>query len=223
MVETSRVFARTVANIDSGWLEDIGKDLCKYTYLNPHWEKNRGEVVASEQVPLFGLIIVPERKVSYGKVNADEAFDLFIQSALINGDVKKPFDFMKHNQELIAGIKDIENRFRRRDILISEPELFHFYKERLPAIYDIRTLSKYLKQKRSDRFLRMKREDLIRYDPDEEAMAHFPDRLELAEHPFNCAYAFEPGKDDDGVTVKIPSALASSVPSDAIDWLVPGL
>ena len=69
MVETSRVFARTVANIDSGWLEDIGRDLCKYTYLNPHWEKNRGEVVASEQVSLFGLIIVPERKVSYGKVD----------------------------------------------------------------------------------------------------------------------------------------------------------
>ena len=85
VVETSRVFARTVANIDDGWLEDIGRDLCKYTYLNPHWEKNRGEVVASEQVSLFGLIIVPERKVSYGKINAEEASDIFIRSALIEG------------------------------------------------------------------------------------------------------------------------------------------
>jgi ATP-dependent helicase HrpA len=223
VVETSRVFARTVANIDNGWLEDIGRDLCKYTYLNPHWEKNRGEVVASEQVSLFGLIIVPDRKVSYGKVNAEEASDIFIQSALINGDVKKAFAFMKHNQKLIDGIRDIENRFRRRDILIGEPELFSFYKERLPGIYDIRKLSNYVKQKGTDRFLRMARDDLILYDPEEAAIAQFPDRLELAGHPFNCAYAFEPGKNNDGVTVKIPATIASSVPAKAIDWLVPGL
>jgi len=223
VVETSRVFARTVANIDSDWLEDLGRDLCKYTYLNPHWEKKRGEVVALEQVSLFGLIIVPERKVSYGRVDPAEASDIFIQSALINGDVKKPFAFMQHNQKLIDGIKDIENRFRRRDILISEPELFSFYQERLPGVYDIRTLQKFLKKKKNDRFLRMKREDLLLYDPDEASISQFPDRLELAGHPFNCAYAFEPGENNDGVTVKIPAALASSVTPEAMDWMVPGL
>jgi ATP-dependent helicase HrpA len=223
VVETSRVFARTVAGIDSSWLEDIGRDLCKYTYLNPHWEKNRGEVVASEQVSLFGLIVVADRKVSYGKVDPEGASDIFIQGALINADVKKPFAFMTYNQKLIDGIKDIENRFRRRDLLISEPELFSFYKERLPAIYDIRTLARYLKEKGNDRSLRMDRNRLIRYDPDEAAMAQFPDQVELIGHPFNCAYAFEPGQNNDGVTVKIPAALASSVPPDAIDWLVPGL
>jgi len=223
VVETSRVFARTVAGIDSGWLEDVGRDLCKYTYLNPHWEKNRGEVVAFEQVSLFGLIIVADRKVSYGKVDPDGASDIFIQSALINAEVKKPLAFMKHNQALIDGIKDVENRFRRRDILIGEPELFSFYKERLPAVYDIRTLSKYLKKKGNDRFLRMDRDRLIRYDPDQAAMAQFPDRVEFAGQPFNCAYAFEPGQNNDGVTVKIPATLASAVPSEAMDWLVPGL
>ncbi len=223
VVETSRVFARTVANIDSGWLEDIGRDLCKYTYLNPHWEKNRGEVVASAQVSLFGLIIVAERKVSYGKVNPEGASDIFIQNALINAEVKKPFAFMTHNQTLIDGIRDVENRFRRRDILISEPELFSFYKERLPAIYDIRTLSKYLKKTGNDRFLRMDRDQLILNDPDEAALAQFPDRIEFAGHRFNCVYAFEPGQNNDGVTVKIPAPLASAVPSEAIDWLVPGL
>ena len=223
VVETSRVFARTVANIDSSWLEDIGRDLCKYTYLNPHWERNRGEVVASEQVSLFGLIIVPERKVSYGRVNAEEASDIFIQSALIDGDVKKPLAFMKHNQNLIDGIRDVENRFRRRDILVGDSELFAFYRERLPAIYDIRKLSKYLKRKGNDRFLRMNRDDLLLYDPDEDAIARFPDRLELAGQPFNCAYVFEPGRKDDGITVKIPAAIASSVPPGAVDWLVPGI
>ena len=223
VVETSRVFARTVANIDSDWLEDLGRDLCKYTYLNPHWEKNRGEVVALEQVSLFGLIIVPERKVSFGRVDPAEASDIFIQSALINGDVKKPLAFMRHNRKLIDGIKDMENRFRRRDILISEPELFIFYRERLPGVYDILTLQKFLKKKKNDRFLRMNREDLLLYDPDEASISQFPDRLELAGHPFNCAYAFEPGKSNDGVTVKIPAVLASSVPPEAMDWMVPGL
>jgi ATP-dependent helicase HrpA len=223
VVETSRVFARTVANIDPDWLEDIGRDLCKYTYLNPHWEKNRGEVVALEQVTLFGLVIVPERKVSYGRVNAEEASDIFIQSALLDGDVKKPFAFMKHNQRLIDEIRDVENRFRRRDILIGEPELFGFYRDRLPAVYDIRKLAKFLKQKGNDRFLRMKREDLVLYDPDDDAIAQFPDRLKLAGHPFNCSYAFEPGEKNDGVTVRIPATIASSVPSEAVEWLVPGL
>ena len=223
VVETSRVFARTVAHIDSSWLEDIGRDLCKYTYLNPHWERNRGEVVALEQVTLFGLIIVPERKVSYGRINPEDASDIFIQSALISGDVRKPFAFMKHNQKLIDGIRDIENRFRRRDILVAEQELFSFYRERLPAICDIRKLSRYLKQKGNDRFLRMNRDDLILYDPDESAKAQFPDRLELAGQPFNCAYVFEPGQKDDGITVRIPAAIAPTVPPEAVDWLVPGI
>jgi ATP-dependent helicase HrpA len=223
VVETSRVFARTVANIDSAWLEDLGKDLCKYTYLNPHWEKNRGEVVASEQVSLFGLIIVSERKVSYGTVHPDDASDIFIQNALIDGDVKKPFAFMKHNLQLIEDIRDLQNRLRRRDLLIGEPELFDFYKQRLPAVYDIRTLSKFLKRKGNDRFLRMRREDLILYDPDEAEIAQFPDRLEIAGHPFNCTYTFEPGAEDDGVTVKIPAPLAPAVSPEAVDWLVPGL
>ena len=223
VVETSRVFARTVANIHSDWLEDLGKELCTYSYLNPHWERNRGEVVASEQVALFGLIIVSERKVSYGKVNPAEATDLFIQSALINQDVKRPFGFMKHNQRLIDGIVDIENRFRRKDILVSEQELFQFYKQRLSEISDIRSLTRYLKQKGDDRFLRMNREDLIRYDPDKAELAQFPDRINLGGHSLECSYDFNPGKEDDGVTVRIPSTLASSVPSDAIDWLIPGL
>jgi ATP-dependent helicase HrpA len=223
VVETSRVFARTVANIDDSWLENIGRDLCNYTYLNPHWEKKRGEVVALEQVSLFGLIIVADRKVSYGKVDPAGAAEIFIQSALINSDVKKPFAFMTHNQKLIDGIRDVENRFRRRDILISEPELFSFYQQKLPDIYDMQTLSKFLKKKGNDRFLRLDRDQLIRYDPDEAAIAQFPDRVELAGHPFNCAYVFDPGKKNDGVTVKIPAALASSVPAEAIDWLVPGL
>ncbi len=223
MMETSRVFARTVANIDSGWLEELGGDLCRRTYLDAHWEKNRGEVVASEQVSLFGLIIVPARKVSYGKVNPVEASNIFIQSALVNGDVKKPFAFMKHNRQLIDEIEDIENRIRRRDILVDEHKMFEFYQDKLPGVCDIRSLAKYLKQKGGDQFLRMNKENLLQYQPDRDELVQYPTRLEIDRHTFECFYCFEPGKDDDGVTVKVPSAVAPAVSPETIDWLVPGL
>jgi ATP-dependent helicase HrpA len=180
-------------------------------------------VVASEQVSLFGLIIVPQRPVSYGRINPDEASEIFIQSALVEGDVKKKFDFMLHNQSLIDEVKDMEDRIRRRDLLISEVELFEFYRKRLKGCYDIRALGKRLKQKGSDHFLRMKPEDIRRYCPDDEELSLFPDKIDFGNQSFDCAYSFDPGKNDDGVTVKIPSSFAPIVPLESIDWLVPGL
>jgi ATP-dependent helicase HrpA len=223
MMETSRLFARTVANIDSEWLEALGGDLCRRTYLDPHWEKNRGEVVAAEQVTLFGLIIAAGRKVSYGKVNPDEAASIFIQSALINGDVKKPLTFMRYNRKLIDEIQDMENRFRRRDLLVDEQNMFDFYRKRLPGICDIRSLGKYLKRKGTDRFLRMDKNALLQYQPDQAELGQYPNRLDINRHEFECSYCFDPGMDTDGVTLKVPTALSQSISPDSTDWLVPGL
>ena len=223
MVETSRLFARNVANIDSIWLEALGKDQCKYTYLKPHWERSRGEVVAYEQVSLYSFIIVPERPVSYGRINPEEASEIFIRSALVEGDIRKPLPFMEHNRKLIDEISNVENRLRRRDILISDEDIFAFYQKRLERIHDIRTLEKYLKKRGSDRFLRMKKEDLLRYFPDEEVLSLFPDNITLGTRQFECNYSFKPGNQDDGVTIKVPSALAATVPAESLDWLVPGL
>ncbi len=223
LVETSRLFARTCANIDSDWLEKLGENLCTYTYLHPHWERNRGEVVASEQVSLFGLIIVPQRPVSYGRINPEQASDIFIQSALVHGDVKKKFDFMLHNQKLIDEVGGMEDKIRKRDVLVSDAELFEFYHKRLNGCYDIRTLSKHIKQKESDLFLRMKPEDILRYHPDEKELSLYPDRINLGDHGFDCVYKFDPDKNEDGATVKIPVSHAPMVPSESLDWLVPGL
>ena len=142
MVETSRLFARTVANIESEWLERLGGDLCRRKFLNPHWERNRGEVVADEQVSLFGLIIISQRPVSYGPISPDEATDIFIRSAIIKADLKKPFAFMKHNQRLIDDIMGVEDRLRRRDVLISEEALFAYYREKFDCIYATPMLAK---------------------------------------------------------------------------------
>jgi ATP-dependent helicase HrpA len=223
LVETSRLFARTVANIDSNWLEEPGKGLCKYTYLHPHWEKKRDRVVASEQVSLYGLIIVSGRTVSYGRIHPEEASDIFIRQALIPGDVAQSLSFLEHNLKRVAEVKDMENRLRRRDLLISEEEIFRFYKQRISGIYDIRSLRKRLQKEGNDRFLRMTREDLLNYAPAEEVLTRFPDRVDLGKNSFACSYRFEPGSQEDGVTVKIPSTVASLVPAETVDWLVPGL
>jgi ATP-dependent helicase HrpA len=223
MVETSRLFARTVANIDSRWLEALGKNQCKYTYLKPHWERRRGEVVACEQVSLYGLIIVPERPISYGRINSEEASEIFIRSALVEGDIREPLPFMEHNRRLIDEISSMENRLRKRDILISDEDIFAFYHKRLEGIYDIRTLKQHLKKRGTDGFLRMKKDNLLRYFPDKEELSLFPDKITLGTHQFQCNYSFEPGSQDDGLTIKVPSALAATVSAESVEWLVPGL
>jgi len=222
MVETSRLFARTVANIDSEWLEALGGDLCKRTYLSPHWERNRGEVVAAEQVSLFGLIIISQRPVSYGPINPDEASDIFIRSAIIKGDLKKPFAFMNHNLSLIDGIKGIEDRLRRRDVLISEEDLFVFYREKLGRIYSAPMLSKTIKKRGGDRFLRLKKQDLMNYDPDTGELSRYPLSTKIDGQAFEYKYHFRPGEDDDGVTIKVPISLTPAVSNENLDWLVPG-
>ncbi|MDH3722751.1 MAG: ATP-dependent RNA helicase HrpA, partial [Desulfobacteraceae bacterium] len=223
LVETSRLFARTCANIDNTWLEKLGGNLCKYTYLHPHWERKRGQVVAYEQVTLFGLIIIPKRKVSYGRINPEQATEIFIQSALVEGDVKEKFAFMLHNQNLIDNVKNMEDRIRRKDILVSEADLFDFYTKRLKGCYDIRTFKTYLKQNKNDHFLRMNPEDITRYAPDEKELSLYPDRIDLGNLSLDCAYRFEPGTTDDGVTVTIPASMADAIPSESLGWLVPGL
>ncbi|MGD2271273.1 MAG: ATP-dependent RNA helicase HrpA, partial [Desulfobacterales bacterium] len=223
MVETTRLYARTVANIDSRWLEALGKHLCKYTYLNPHWDKDRQEVTASEQASLFGLIILTGRPVSYGRINPAEASDIFIYHALVEGDLKDPPPFLKHNLELVAELKDMEDRLRRRDLLVSASEMFRFYKQKIGRIYEARSLKRLLHKRGGDEFLHMSREDLLNYTPPEELMAQFPDYVNLGADSFECSYRFEPGTEADGLTVQIPSTVAPLVPATTVDWLVPGL
>jgi ATP-dependent helicase HrpA len=223
MVETSRLFARTVASIDPGWLEKLGGRLCRSTYRDPHWDPARGEVVAIEQVTLFGLVIISGRTVSYGRVRPDEATDIFIRQALVEGRTDQPFSFLQHNQRLAAKVTSLENRLRRRDLLVSDEALAAFYRERLAHVYDVRSLGHLIKTKGGDGFLRMSEDDLMNYRPDEGELALFPERLQAAGRPLELRYHFEPGSDADGVTLRVPAALAPTVPPAAVEWLVPGL
>ncbi len=215
-VETSQLFARTAATIDVDWLEELGKSLCTYSWSSPHWEKKRGEVVAIEQVSLFGLIIVPERDVAYGKINPSEAGEIFIRHALVQGEIDRKFPFMIHNQRLIEELQEVEEKTRKRDILVTEEDIYLFYQKRLDRdFYNIRTFAKYLKDRtidslsknnvgQPDSFLCMTLEDLQQKEVDEEHLAGFPDKIKIGRSTFHLEYDFNPGAATDGVTIKVP-------------------
>jgi len=223
MVETSRLFARICARIDCDWLEKIGGHLCRYTHLDPHWERKRGEVVATEQVSLFGLVIIADRRVSYGKVNPKHATEVFIRQALVAGDIRRPPGFIQHNLALVARIRGMEDRIRRRDILVHPDEMAAFYQARLESVYDIRTLRTLLKNKGGDDFLKLTEAHLLNYSPERSELDLYPDSIEIGHSEFGCTYRFRPDGEDDGLTIAIPAARAAALPAEQIDWLVPGL
>lgn len=223
MVKTSRLFARTAAKIDSEWLEALGNDLCKYSYSDPRWEKNRGSVIASEQVSLYGLVIVQKRPVQYGRIDPGVSHEIFIRSALVNGEVKGSFDFIKHNRTLAEKIAGMEDKVRRRNILMSEDRIAEFYSENLEGIVDTAGLKRLIRERGTDKFLNLTEGDLLLSEPDKGELSQFPDGLTIGDRFYDLSYKFAPGEQDDGVTVRIPSSLVSRVETDALDWLVPGL
>ena len=226
VVRTSRLFARTAARIDPAWLERLGGPLCKRSYSDAAWDRSRGEVTAKERVTLFGLEIVRERRVSYARVNPAEAHEIFVMNGLVEGEIDDPPPFLVRNLELQRKVEAMEEKLRRRDILVAEGEIAKFYSERLPGIHDLRTLRKLLKNARDrggdDSFLRLSEDALLNYHPDEAAVAGFPDSVEVAGRPFHAVYKFAPGEEDDGVTLTVPPGLLSAIPAERLEWGVAG-
>jgi len=223
IVETTRRFARTVGHIKCEWLELYAQDLCRRKYVNPHWEKKRGEVVADEQVYLYGLLIVPKRQVSYGPIEPALARDIFIQSALIEGDCYSDFGFLAHNQSMVKKIQDLENKTRRKDLLVSDEDQAEFYRQKLDLVSDIRSLKRLIRKNCSDDFLKMTESDLLIFLPDNHVMSLFPDQIKRNGKSFQLSYHFSPGDPDDGITLKIPQNQADQVASSDFEWLVDGL
>lgn len=224
LVETSRLYARTVATIKPEWLEPLAGNLCKYSYSEPHWEKKQGKVIALQKVSLFGLIIEAGRRVNFGPVDPSQAREIFIQSALVEGELGGRFTFFARNRELIARLAGMEDRLRRRDILVDDFLLYEFYDRRLPGeVHDRQGLHRLIKRNGSDDFLVMGEEDIIRESPESDAFADFPKRLHCGELTFPLHYRFMPSTAEDGVSVKIPAHLVDHVDPERFEWLVPGL
>jgi ATP-dependent helicase HrpA len=223
LVETTQLFARTAANIDRDWLETLGGSLCRSIYLTPRWDRKRGEVTALERVSLYGIVIVEGRRVSYGRVDPQEATQIFIREALVPAEMDKPLPFLAHNRDLIEHVRDMENRLRRRTFLTTDDVLASFYEERLQDIYDIRTLQKMVKDRGSDSFLRMTEEDVLRQAPDPAELSLYPDTMPAGRLALPLSYRFSPGEADDGVTLKLPASMLTRLRSEAVEWAVPGL
>jgi ATP-dependent helicase HrpA len=228
LVETSRLFARTVAAIDPAWAEKLAGDLAKRSYSEPHWAKKQGSAVAFERVTLFGLPIVARRTVQLGRIDPVEARELFLRHALIDGDWpfvirgNALYDFDRANRALRAELAEVEERTRRRDILVDDEAVIEFYDARIPReITDVRAFERWWKDARATTpdLLTMTRADLLDEDDDPLDADAFPDRI----GDFALRYRFEPGAPDDGVTVEIPVERLATVDGAAFEWLVPGL
>jgi len=224
LVETSRLFARTVATIKPEWLEPLAGSLCRCSYSAPHWEKRRGQVVALEKVTLFGLVIVAGRRVNFGPIKPAEARAIFIQQALMDGELPGSFPFLAHNLDLVARLHEMEERVRQRDIMVDETSLMRFYEERLPSgVWDQAGLVRELRERGADAFLRMGEEDVVRRLPAEQRLAQFPESLSMGALTLALSYSFEPGGDADGVSVHIPAVQLGALRPEVFEWLVPGL
>ncbi|WP_170161503.1 ATP-dependent RNA helicase HrpA [Desulfosoma caldarium] len=222
IVQTSRLFARMAATIEPAWLEELGRHLIKSHVSSPHWEKKRGRVVAFERVTLYGLPIVEKRPVDYARYDAEEARRIFIRSALVEGDVPKSYGFYEHNEKLRESLENVEDKLRRRGMLIDQDNIFSFYDQRVPLLSDIRSFEKWLKTQGGDEILRMKEEDLIRKGSSPGGLADYPDALDLKEYSLPLRYSFCPGQEADGVTVTVPIHILTRLRPDDFEWLVPG-
>ncbi|MGO2263587.1 ATP-dependent RNA helicase HrpA [Halomonas sp.] len=226
LIETTKLYARTVAKIDPQWIEPQAQHLVKRSYSEPHWEQKRAQVVAFEQVTLFGLPIVARRRVHYGPIAPKESRELFIRRALVEGEFTTQGAFFAHNRALIDEVEALEDRARRRDILVDEEALFAFYDARIPDdIVNGKGFEHWRKQaeRQTPALLNFDLDALKARDAADVTQAQYPDHLTLAGVAYPVSYHFDPNADDDGVTLTVPAAMLPQLPVHALEWLVPGL
>lgn len=226
LVETSRLFARINARIEPSWVEQAAKHLVKRNYLNPRFEKKQGSVVADEQVTLFGLIIVPRRKVQFGPINPVQARELFIREGLVAGQLQRQLPFVQHNLELIGAIQELEEKSRRRDILVDDEALFAAYDRDLPEnIYNEQLLAGWWHKasKQQPELLKFSREDLMQQSADHVTERDYPEFWRQGNLKLPLSYKFEPSAIDDGVTLEIPLGLLNQLQDEGFMWLIPAL
>lgn len=224
LVETSRLFARVIGGIQPEWIEPAAHHLVKRSHSEPHYEKRRGAVVAWEQVSLYGLIIVAKRKVQYGPISAGEAREIFIREALVQGEISRKLPFIEKNLTSIQTIQELENKSRRRDILVDEEALFHCYDQHVPeGIYDDRSLAAWYKKASVDQpdLLHFSHDQLMLQDAAFVTEHQYPESWQQGSLSLPLSYVFEPGEIDDGINLEIPLGILNQIDESGFDWLIP--
>ncbi|MEE4301455.1 MAG: ATP-dependent RNA helicase HrpA, partial [Pseudomonadales bacterium] len=225
IVETSRVYARVNARIDPRWIEPEAKHLVRYQHEAPRFSRRQGRAVVTERVTLFGLPIVEGRQVALAPLDPAKARELFLLDGLARGGLATKGRFLAHNQALLDEVAELEARGRRRDLAIGDEALAALYGERIPAdVVDGRSFEKWRRraEREDPEALRLRREDLLRGAVDDALEDDFPGVLRLGALELELGYAFAPGRDEDGVTVRVPRTALAQLRSEALEWLVPG-
>ena len=226
LVETSKLWGRMVAEIEPEWIEPLAEHLIKKSYSEPRWSKSRGAVIADEKVTLYGVPIVAARPVNYGAIDPTVSREIFIQSALVEGDWNTKHKFFKENQRLVREVEKLEHKSRRRDILVDDRTLFEFYDQRIGTeVVSQKHFDTWWKkaQQKDPELLNFERSFLINDDAEQVSKLDFPNFWHQGNLKLKLTYQFEPGTDADGVTVHIPLPLLNQVEMTGFDWQIPGL
>ena len=226
LTETTRLYARTVASIEPEWIEQLASHLVTRTHHDPHWERKSGQVVAFEQVALYGLIVNPRKRVHYGAIKPIESREIFIRQGLVAGEVDTHGKFLRNNTRLVDEIEDIENKARRQDVLIDEDEMVALYDAIIPAeVVNMAGFERWRKEaeRANANVLMFSREQLMRRAATEITFDLFPKSLKTRGATYPLSYRFEPTHALDGVTITLPVAVLNQVPAARFDWLVMGM
>ncbi|MGP9582464.1 ATP-dependent RNA helicase HrpA [Brachybacterium sp. AOP35-5H-19] len=230
LVETSRLWGRTAARIDPAWAEETGSHVVKRSHSAPHWSSKQASAMAHEKVSLFGVPIVADRVVGYGRIDPEAAREIFLQNALIEGDWRTRHHFFRDNRSLIKELEELEAKTRRRDLLISDEQLFSFYDQRIPAtVVSGRHFDTWWKTQRHETpdLLTLTEQDLLAADESvaEAIAADFPDTWVQGDITLPLSYSFGDvgAKGIDGVTATVPLAVLNRLQKRGFDWLVPGM
>ncbi|EPH6498654.1 ATP-dependent RNA helicase HrpA [Vibrio cholerae] len=226
LVETSKLWARVVAKIEPDWIEPLAKHLIKRSYSEPHWSKKNAAVMAYEKVMLYGIPIVPKRLVNYGTIDPVLSREIFIRSALVEGDWETKHAFFKQNRALLAEVEELEHKSRRRDILVDDEELFQFYDQRVGTeVVSGRHFDAWWKtaSRKTPDLLSFEKEMLFKGDASHITDLDYPNFWHQGNLKLKLSYQFEPGENSDGVTLHIPLPILNQVEPHGFDWQIPGL
>jgi ATP-dependent helicase HrpA len=226
LIDTSKLYARCVAKIEPDWIEPLARHLTNSTYTDPRWDKKLAQVTAWERVSLYGLTVVPKRRVHYGPINVEVSHEIFIREALANMELETNAPFFKENKRIIAEIQELEHKARRQDVLVDEHALFAFYDKIVPReIVNGIGFEAWRKEaeKENPRLLFLTKDDLMRHTAEGVTEAQFPETMEMDGVTIHLKYRFEPGHVLDGVTATIPLALLNQLDATRAEWLVPGM
>lgn len=226
LVETSKLWGRIIAKVQPEWVEPLAKHLIKRSYSEPHWSKKRAAVMAHEKVMLYGVPIVPKRLVNYGNIDATVSRELFIRSALVEGEWETKHAFFKTNRKLLQEVEQLEHKSRRRDILVDDDELFDFYDQRIGTeVVSGSHFDSWWKNASQDNseLLNFEKEMLVKGDASHVTDLDYPNFWHQNGLKLKLSYQFEPGEDNDGVTVHIPLPVLNQVEPFGFDWQIPGL